>query len=292
MLNLRILQYYLVVAREESLTQAADILHVSQPTLSRQLHQLEDDLGQQLFIRGSHSIILTEAGIRLCKRAEELLDLAEKTESEFANTQSTLTGEIVIGCGELKSFDYLADQIQSFKSTHSGVTFQIYSGNANQIKQRMDRGLVDIGLLLMPVNLNRYEFVVPPVQERMGILVHKDSPLAKKTAVKRKDLLGFPLIVAKRQLEQGELHRWFGSSIQMLNITAQYNLIYNTVILAQKNLGAVLCLDLDAHYKDIVFVPLEPIIELSSVIVWKKSYSYAAASKAFIEHLQNDSTYE
>lgn len=191
-MELRILKYFLVVAREENITKAASMLHITQPTLSRQLMQLEEELDVKLFQRSNHKIILTEDGMLLKRRAQELVSLSKKTIQELSHKDQVLSGEIAIGCGETKSMAFLADQIRTFQKEHSQVQFHIHSAIADDIKERLEKGTLDIGLLMEPVDIGKYEFIRMPLKERWGIVARKDSRLTSKSTIHPEDLLESP----------------------------------------------------------------------------------------------------
>ena len=197
-MELRVLKYFLMAAREENITKAAQLLHVTQPTLSRQLMQLEEELGVKLFERSRHRIILTEDGMLLKRRAQEIVSLAEKTEREFVRREGELMGEISIGSGELKSSRFLSQVVAAFHEKHPLVQFEIFSGDSDNIKERMERGLLDLGILLEPVDISKYEFIQIPVKEEWGVLVPDDSPLAGKESVRPEDLVSYPLLFGQR----------------------------------------------------------------------------------------------
>lgn len=282
-MEFRVLKYFLMVAREENITKAASALHVTQPTLSRQLMQLEEELGVKLFKRGNHNIVLTEEGLLLKRRAQEIVSLVEKTQNEFLKEEE-LSGEIAIGSGEIKGMSTLAKAMESFHSIHSLVRFDIYSGNADNIKEKIENGLLDMGLLLEPVDIGRYNFIRLLTKERWGIMVREDSPLAKKEVVIPEDLKDQLLIVTKRAIVQNELVSWFGDYSNGLKIISTYNLIYNAVMQVKAGLGVLLCIELEAHYDGVKFIPLSPELELGSVLVWKKNKTLSPTMEKFIEH--------
>ena len=226
-MELRVLKYFLMVAREENITKAAQLLHVTQPTLSRQLMQLEEELGVQLFHRGKHNVTLTEDGMLLRRRAQELVSLSEKTKMELQHKEEMPTGEIAIGCGETKSMAALSEKMVSFRQKYPLVQFSIYSAIADDIKERLEKGLLDMGLLVEPVDISKYEFIRLPLKEQWGVLVRADSQLAEKEFVTPEDLRGVPLLMVRRELVKNELANWFGDSFDQLEIAATYNLIVN-----------------------------------------------------------------
>jgi len=284
-LELRVLKYFLTVAREENITHAAALLHMTQPSLSRQMMQLEEELGVKLFQRSRYRIVLTEDGMLLRRRAQEIVDLAEKTAREFAR-QEQISGEILIGSGDLKNTHVLAKLIASFRAQYPLVRFEIYSGNSDNIKERIEQGILDLGLLLEPVDISKYEFVQMPEKEEWGAMVSEDSPLASKEAVTPKDLIGMPLILTRRELVRNEFTRWLGSYGEQTEITASGNLPYNMVALVRENIGTFINLKLDCQYDGVQFIPLSPKLESRTVLVWKKAETFSPAVAAFIKYAQ------
>ncbi|MDR2353989.1 MAG: LysR family transcriptional regulator [Deltaproteobacteria bacterium] len=281
-MELRVLKYYLTIASEENITKASRILHISQPTLSRQIMQLEEELGVKLFTRSNHKIILTADGKLFKQRAEEIITLSEKAKRDFTRDENNLTGEITIGSGELFSFNYLAEILQAFRQEYPLIRYDIYSGNADQVKDRMESGLIDIGLLLEPVDIGKYEFARIPGQEIWGLLVRRDSELASKSEVCSDDLTNLPILIAKRAILQNALSSWAGSNFEHLNIVATYNLINNAAFMVQKNIGVALCLKRCNLFEDLCFIPLKPELTAQSVLVWKKDHLFSPATKAFL----------
>lgn len=286
-MELRILKYFLMVAREENITKAAQLLHITQPTLSRQLMQLEEELGVKLFHRSKHSIILTEEGMLLKRRAHELVSLSDKTVQELSHKDEVVSGEIAIGCGETKSMSSLSEQIVSFRTQYPLVQFNIYSANADDIKERIEKGILDMGLLCEPVDIGKYEFIRMPLKEKWGIIVPKDSPLAEKEYVTPEDLAGVPLMLSGRETVKNELANWFGEYYDQLHIAATYNLIVNAATMVKCNAGVALCFDLGIVYEDLCFVPLSPTLETGSVLVWKKNQSFSSTTTRFIKYIKN-----
>ena len=284
-MELRVLKYFLAVAREENITRAATLLHLTQPTLSRQLMQLEEELGVQLFHRSRYHIVLTDEGMLLQRRAQELVDLAEKTAREFQKDPE-LRGEISIGSGDLEGMYVLAELLASFQKLHPQVTYQIYSGNADHTKERIEGGTLDLGLLLEPVDISKYDFIRMPVKEQWGVLVHEHPPLARKEAVTPEDLAGIPLILTQRGLIQQEMERWFGPYAQQLQVNATGNLPYNMALLAGAHIGVYLTLKLHCTYEGLRFIPLYPPLESSTVLAWKKTETFPAIVTALLEHIK------
>ena len=289
-MELRVLKYFLAVAREANITRAAEILNITQPTLSRQLMQLEDELNAKLFVRGKNKITLTDKGMILRRRAEELVDLAERTEKEFLNDNDIVAGEIFIGSGETNSMHSLAKVMKDFHDLYPQVQYNLYSANADDIKERIDKGLLDIGLLTEPVDISKYEFVRLKEKEVWGILMKKDDVLANKAYITADDLVGKPLISSKRTIVQNEIFNWFGKDYDKLNIISTYNLGLNVAIMVEEGLGYAFSLENLININDetnICFKPILPRIETGTVIVWKKHQIFSSATSKFIEEIKN-----
>lgn len=284
-MELRVLNYFLMAAREENITRAAEMLHITQPTLSRQIAQLEDELGVKLFERGNHNIVLTDDGMLLKRRAQEFMDLAEKTLRDFSRDHE-LSGVVSIGSGELKSMQYLSEAIASFRTKYPRVTFEIYSGDSDHIKERMDRGLLDIGLLLEPVDIGKYDFVYTGVTEEWNALVSENSPLAEKDVLTPQDLSGVPLILARREMAKSHVYKWLGEYTDENNIVANGNLLYNIAVIAKNVSCIVIAVRLDCEYKGLKYIPLSPKLESGTVLVWRKTQTFSKATQAFISHLK------
>lgn len=285
-MELRVLRYFLMIAREENITRAAEALHVTQPTLSRQIAQLEEELEVKLFERKSHHIELTEEGILLRRRAQEMLQLSEIIKSELSKNGEELTGNIAIGAGELKSMDQLSEIIAAFHEEYPKVTFEIFSSNVDAIIFRMDQGLLDLALLIEPVAIDKYSFVRMTQLERWGILVPTKHPLAMHDAVTSSDLKNEKLIVSESDSMQSELKSWFGELEEQMQIVSTYNLLYNSTMLMEKNIGLGLSLELNIHYPGLKFIPLTPELNLSSVLVWKNNQVFSPTVTKFIEFSQ------
>ena len=285
-MEFRVLRYFLMVAREENITRAATLLHITQPTLSRQLMQLEEELGVRLFHRSKHSIVLTEEGMLLKRRAQEMVSLSDKTVRELSHNREILSGEIAIGCGETKSMEFLSERIRDFQREHPLVQFHIHSAIADDIKERIEKGLLDMGLLTEPVNVGKYEFIRMPQREKWGVLTRRDSALALKKEIRPEDLLHIPLLMVRRELVRNELASWFGDCYEELKIAATYNLIMNAASMVKSGIGTALCFDIGANfYDDLCFIPLVPAMETGSVLVWKKNQMFGAAASSFIRFL-------
>ena len=285
-MEIRVLRYFLMVAREENITRAAELLHVTQPTLSRQLMQLEEELGVKLFQRSNHSIRLTEDGMLLRKRAQDIVSLADKTENEFHHKEETVVGEIAIGSGETRNVQSLAEIISGFQKEYPGVRYDLYTANADDIKERLDRGLLDIGLLMEPVDISKYNFVRLEKRERWGVLVRQDSELAQKDIATPADLVHIPLMLVKRALVQNELANWFGDYYDQIHVIGTYNLINNAAVMVENGIGAALCFKLENAFSNLRFIPLSPAIDTGAVLVWKKNQMTSRAAHRFIEFVK------
>ncbi|MDO5398170.1 MAG: LysR family transcriptional regulator [bacterium] len=289
-MDIRVLKYFLAVVREENITKAADILHVTQPTLSRQLSKMEEDLGVQLFLRGKKGITLTEEGLLLRRRAEEIVELADKAERELTAHEELIDGEVSIGSGELASVQLLPELFSTFKERYPRVQFDLYTGNADQIKQRLDNGLTDIGILLEPVAIEKYDFIRFNIPERWVVLMRPDALLAEKESVTVEDLVKQPLIITKRQSVRNEIESWFRGHIDDLNIAATSNMSTNAAILVEQGFGYALVVEGSVSFLDttkICYRPLSPERTTTSVLAWKKNQPFAPAVRKFLEHAHN-----
>lgn len=286
-MELRVLQYFLAVAREENITRAASILHITQPTLSRQLMQMEEELGVKLFHRGKHNVLLTEDGMLLRRRAQEIVDLAEKTEKELMHGEKAVSGEISIGCGETQNMKPLCEMIASFRQKYPDVLFHFYTAIADDVKERLETGVLDMGLLLEPVEISRYHYVRMPLKEKWQVLMRRDSPLAEKQKVTAEDLADVPLIVAKRQSVRNELENWFGREGKKLHIVSTCNLSNNNQsIMVESGIGMAVLMEFSCEQDTLCFRPLEPEMESGCVLVWKKDQTLSPAMQRFIAHVR------
>lgn len=283
-MELRVLRYFLMIAREENITHAAQLMHVTQPTLSRQIQDLEAELGVKLFERSNHRIILTQDGLLLRRRAQEIVELADRTRQDLARGETELCGEVAIGSGETRSMSALAQMLSSFRQRYPRIRYRFYSGNADHIKERMENGTLDMGLLPEPVDISKYEFIRMPVKEEWGVLTREDSPLGALTSVRPENLAGRPLMISGRELIENELANWFGGGLDGLDIPVRYNLLYNVAMLVKNGFGDALCIRLDCSYPGLRFIPLSPPLELGSVLVWKRHQVTSSAVEALIVH--------
>lgn len=288
-MEIRVLRYFLAVVREESITRAAEVLHISQPTLSRQLAQLEDSMGVKLFSRGTRKIALTSEGILLRRRAEEILELVDKTEREIIQQQERVEGTVSIGCGDLKSVQILPKLIESFHERYPAVTFDLYTATADHVKDRMDRGLTDIGLLLEPVSMEKYEYIRLKEKERWVVVMHPDASLARKEAVTPEDLADVPLILPRRLNVRSELANWFGPYYEKLHVLFTSNLPSNSSIMVHNRLAysLIICGSVSFWDKEkITYRPLYPELTATSVLAWKRQQPFSPAAERFITFMK------
>ena len=288
-MELRVLRYFLAVAQEESISGAAEYLHLTQPTLSRQLMDLEAELGKKLFVRGSRKVGLTEDGVLLRKRASEIVELVEKTESEFWGTEETVAGDIYIGGGESEAMRLIARAARELQCAFPNIHYHLFSGNANDVCERLDRGCLDFGILLEPGDLKRYDYIQLPVADVWGVLMRKDSPLAEKEALRPEDLRDKPLLLSRQSIGRDGLSAWFGQEYASLNVAATYNLIYNASLMVEEGLGYALALDRLVNTtgdSQLCFRPLEPRLEVRLYVVWKKFQIFSKAAAKFLAVLQ------
>ena len=282
-MELRVLNYFLAVAREENFTKAANMLHVTQPTLSRQIADLEQELGVKLFVRSNHNIVLTEDGMILKRRAQEILSLADKTKRDFIKKEEALSGTISIGSGEFRSTEYLAKIIAEFRKKYPNVKYEIYSGNANNIRDYIERGFLDMGLMSEPVDMRKYNFVNMPVKEQWGVFAPSDSSLAEKESIRPEDLAGMSVVTATGDFNQSRIGKWLGDYKDRVDIAAAANLPYNEALLAKENIGVMLSISLNCTYENLRFIPLQPVLEISTVLGWKKDQIFSATVSAFMD---------
>ena len=290
-MDIRVLQYFLAVAREESITKAAEALRMTQPPLSRQLKDLEDELGKQLLIRGSKKVTLTEDGMLLRKRAEELVDLMEKTKAELASSNENINGEIHIGCGETEAISFLAQAAQNLQKKHPLIHYHIYSGDAERVMEKLDKGLIDFGLLVGPTDISKYDYIRLPMKDLWGVLMRKDSPLAEKETISAEDLWDKPLIISHQSSINSEMFSWLKTDLSKLNIAATYDLVYNAAQFVKKGFGYVIALDKlinTTGNSNLCFKPLFPALEAELCIVWKKYQVLSKASNTFLQQLQQE----
>lgn len=286
-MEFRTLSYFLMIAREGTISGAAQVLHLSQPTLSRQMQELERELGCTLFERGKRRIELTEAGMRLRSRAEEIADLVDRTEQEFHTTPDTLAGEVRIGGGETPAMSLITDIIAELQSAYPLMTFSLHSGNAVDVSDRLETGRIDFGLFLGPTDLGRFESLPLPAQNAWGVLMRRDDPLATRDRIAPEDLIGKPIILS--QQAGNEMNRWFKRDLEDLDVVATYNLLYNAALLARGGVGYVLGLEgiaATSPTSELAFRPLDPPLTADVSIGWKRYQSFSPAANVFLQSIR------
>ena len=286
------MRYFLAVARSGSITGAANLLHLTQPTLSRQLAELEERLGRKLFLRSSHSVKLTTEGMILKKRAEEILDLVERTRAEISESEEDEYGNVYIGCGETRAMRHIAHTIHILNEKYPKIKYHFFSGNADDVTEKLDRGLLDFGLLIQPVDLSKYEWINLPEKDTWGVLMRKDSPLAQLPAIRPEDLLGKPLILSQQAIvdrPDNEFRRWFRPRFQDFWVASTFNLIYNASALVAAGMGYALTIgrriDTSAE-SPLCFRLLDPLLEAELSVVWKKGRVFSPAAALFLERMR------
>lgn len=290
-MEFRVLQYFLAIAKEETISGAAESLHITQPTLSRQMKELEEQLGKQLFIRGNRKINLTEEGILLRQRAEEIISLVEKTESEIMHSDTTISGDIYIGSGETEGIRILAKVIDTCHKEYPKIKFHLYSGNSQDVIEKIENGLIDFGVLIEPADISKYDFIKLPVKDSWGVLMRKDSPIASLKSITADTLKKLPLICSNQEIVKNEISGWLNDDYNKLNIIATYNLIYNASLLVEEGSGYALGLDKlinTSGNSKLCFVPLEPKLEVGLTLIWKKYHLFSKAASYFLNQLRKE----
>ena len=290
-MELRLLEYFLAVAREQNITAAAESLHRSQPALSTQLKAMETELGKQLLIRGvkgSRKVILTEEGMILRKRAEEILSLMRRTEEEISNSNETIAGNVFIGTGETEIVRLFAKVAKKLQQKYPDIRYHISSGNAEHVLDYLDKGLIDFGLLFAKIDSQKYETIPVPIKDTWGVLMRRDSPLAEKETICPEDLWDKPLIVSHQKGDDVYLNRWLGREEKELNIVATYNLVFNASLLVDEGLGYALCYDklINTQGSNLCFRPFSPHLNAHGFIVWKKYQVFSKAANIFLQTLR------
>ena len=289
-MELRVLRYFLEVAREGNVTHAAQRLHVSQPTLSRQLKDLEDELGKKLFTRSNYSIKLTEEGMLFRKRAEDILEMADKTLAEFKALDEVNGGDIHIGCAESNGIAPFIRAIQKLKEKYPRIRCHFYSSGTDAVNERLDRGLLDFAIIIQEVDLEKYNYLKMPSRDHWGLIMCKDHPLAKHSCIHLNDLTEIPLILSRQAMRE-EMPRWFGEVQDKLNIVATYDLLFNTSVMVREGFGCVLGFDglvYTGPDSDLCFRPLEPTLTSPMYIIWKKYQVFSPVASLLLEELKRN----
>ncbi|MEZ3462751.1 MAG: LysR family transcriptional regulator [Lachnospiraceae bacterium] len=285
----RLLQYFLAVAEEQSITKAAEYLHISQPTLSKQMMDLEEALGRQLLVRGRKKITLTEEGTFLRGRAQEIISLMDKTESAFRENEQSISGDVYIGCGEHRSTFTIMQIIWTIQEEYPDIRFHFFSSNADAIIERLDKGLLDIGFLLEPEITPRYDYKKFPLREAWGILMRKDSPLADVETISFAMLADLPLIMPSQTSNRGRMKAYFTEANVNPHVVSTYNLIYNAGLMVEAGIGYALCIDElinTAGSHPLTFRPLSPELYSDVYLFTKKYQVFSKAAKLFLSRLE------
>ncbi|MEC0111519.1 LysR family transcriptional regulator [Paenibacillus taichungensis] len=290
-MELRVLNYYLTVAREGSITKAAEVLHVSQPNLSRQLKQLEEELGTILFFRGTKKITLTNDGILFQQRANEIISLVSKTTNEFTQQKESLAGTISIGCVESVASRMLSKVLRDFSERYPLVRYDLYSADGDDIREKLDKGLIDVGILLEPIETSKYNYIRLPYLEKWGVVMRRDDPLALRETIGLEEVSRLPLIPPRRMIVKNEISNWFGTTEEELQIVATHNLLTNASLLVEEKLGYAICVE-GAHEirgsRNTCFIPFAPIRTTGHVFAWRKSQIFNSATELFIQFIRDN----
>lgn len=288
-MELRELKYFLAVTREQSISKAAQALYITQPNLSRQMGNLEKEIGQRLFIRGTKKITLTEAGQLLRKRAEEIIELYNQTEAELNKPVTDVSGDIYIGGGESYVMGLIAKAARSVQSEYPGVKFHLFSGDSGTVSERLDKGLIDFGIFIQPFDLSRYDHMRLPLYDTWGVIMRKDSPLAEKQFITPEDLWDKPIIRSRQSIGKNKMSEWFRKNDDELNIVATGNLLYNMSLLVEEGLGYAVTLDKIINTSgdsNLCFRPLFPELISHLDIAWKKYQVFPKCTEIFLKRLQ------
>lgn len=290
-MELRVLRYFLAVARQRSISGAAVTLHITQPTLSRQIMELEQELDTVLFVRkkGNSKLTLTDEGLLLQKRAEEIVALADKTAAELSAADNLVSGVVYIGGGETEAMRLIAKAAKQLQDQYPNISYHLFSGNANDVSERLEKGLLDFGVFIEPAAIEHYDYMRLPATDTWGLLMKQDSPLAQKSAITPEDLEGIPLLLSRQSMVHNELSGWAGRDFAQLHIVATYNLIYNAALMVDEGVGYALTLDKlvnTAGESNLRFCPLQPQLKANLSIVWKQHHPLSKAATKFLQTLR------
>ena len=287
-MEIRTLRYFLETAREGNMTRAAERLFISQPTMSKQLKELENELGAKLFLRSNYNLKLTEAGMLLKKRAEDILALVDKTEAEFRSMDELNRGDIYVGAPESESMMLFAEVVASLQKDYPGIRCNIYSGNLEDVCDRLEKGLLDFAIVMSYVDLSKYNYIRMPAEDSWGILMRKDDPLAEKESLTVDDIKKYPLICSRQWVDQ-EMPRWFAEESDKLNIAATYNLAFNGAVMARAGIGYAVVLDklIDTgESSDLTFRPLSGVSETELYVIWRKYQTFTPVAQLLMKELE------
>lgn len=287
-MEIRVLRYFLEAAREGNITRAAGRLHISQPTLSRQLKELEEELGKKLFIRSNYSIKLTDEGMLLRKRAEDILDMVDKTADEFRSLDDINGGDIHIGCAESDNIKYFSRILKKIQKKYPRIRCHIYSSGTDAVNERLERGLLDFAIIVQEVDLSKYNYLKMPSSDTWGLLMRKDSQLAQKPFIQPEDLLDLPLICSRQSMTE-EIQKWLGEMLDKLNIIATYDLLFNASVMVREGLGYALGFDniiYTGQESPLCFRPLNPALKSPMHIIWKKYQVFTPVASVLLEEMK------
>ena len=287
-MELRVLRYFLEVARRGNVTRAAEQLHVSQPTLSRQLKDLEEELGKKLFVRSNYSVKLTDEGMLLRTRAEDILDMVDKTTDEFKALDEISGGDIHIGCAESDGMKYLIRAAKALQSKYPRIRYHIYSSGTDSVNERLDKGLLDFAVIVQKVDLSKYNYLEIPSVDSWGLLMRQDNPLARQTSIGVDDLLKLPIIISRQGVAE-DFPKWLGEKQHKLNITATYDLIFNASLMVKEGLGCALGFDKLIYTgvdSELCFRPLEPELTTPMYVIWKKYQMFTPVAEKLLDELK------
>lgn len=291
MIETRLLCYFLAIAREQSITRAAESLNITQPTLSKQMMELEEQLGRKLFVRGKKKISLTEEGAYLQGCAQEMMRLMEKTESAFHGSERLISGDIYLGCGETSAMGFVTEVFKKVQAQYPGIRYHIYSGDAEAVMDRLDKGLLDMGLLIGPVRYEKYNYLPLPQKDIFGLLMRADNPLAEKSSVTMDDIRELPIIFPCQAYAGQKRLSWFEMQYNSLNIIGTYSLIYNATFMVEQGMGCAFCLGnlVDTQgSRSLAFRPLEPEIAVDLFMITKRYQTFSPAVKVFLKYLREE----
>lgn len=291
-MEIRVLKYFLTVAEIGNITKAANSMHLTQPTLSRQLQDLERELGQKLFVRGSKSVTPTPEGMVLRRRAQEIMELVEKTENEFFSIKDDVSGDIFIGAGETKTIKLIADVMKTLQKKYQKIKFHIVSGDSEDLSEKLDKGILDFCIFIEPFVPDKYNYINLSEKDTWGILLRQDDPLAKKESIKVEDIINLPILISrqaiKKSFENNPILDWFGDNFDKMHIAGTYNLLYNAAIMTENEIGYALGLDrliADTLNSPLTFRPLNPKLQVCVSIAWKKNQVFSKAAKLFLDEM-------
>ena len=287
-MEIRVLRYFLETAREGNMTRAAERLFISQPTMSKQLKELENELGAKLFIRSNYSIRLTEAGMLLRDRAEDILSLVDKTEAEFKSLEETNSGDIFVGAPESEAMSLFAEAVHTLQKNYPRIRCNIYSGNLSDVCERLDKGLLDFAIVMSYVDLSKYNYLELPMKDTWGILMRKDDPLAGKSSFAASALDKLPLICSRQWIDQ-ESPRWLGSAAKDMNIVATYNLVFNGSVMVRAGMGYAVVLDKlvnTGEESDLTFIPLSGVPQTEMYVIWRKYQTFTPIAYLLLQELK------